>query len=172
MSQPAGDVSIVVMGVSGSGKTTIARLIAARWGYVFIEGDDLHTPADIAKMASGHPLDDTDRLPWLRLVGERMLEVESRHEHSSTACSALKRRYRDLLREYVPRAFFVLLDGPIEVVRARVTSRRSFMPASLLESQYETLEPLDWDEYGTRVDLSLDPEDVLARIEAALGDAN
>jgi gluconokinase len=157
------------MGVSGSGKTTIAKALAKRWSYVFIESDDLHSADAIEKMASGHPLDDEDRLPWLRRVGERIRDEEMLGRRSITACSALKRAYRDLLREYAPDAFFVWLDGPEEVVRARVETRRhSFMAPTLLESQYETLEPLEADESGIGVDLLWSTHDIARAISDAL----
>lgn len=157
------------MGVSGSGKTTIALALATQWRYVFIEADDLHSAKEIEKMASGHPLNDDDRLPWLRRVGER-IQIEEEQGHCPvTACSALKRAYRDILREYDPNAFFVLLDGSIDEVRERLKTRRhSFMPASLLESQYATLEPLEPDESGLTVDLSLGPERIVREISTAL----
>ncbi|HWD97244.1 MAG TPA: gluconokinase [Acidimicrobiales bacterium] len=162
-------IPIVVMGVSGSGKTHIGKDIARRWRYVFIEADDLHSARAIEKMASGHPLGDDDRLPWLRRVGERIREEVELGRPNVTACSALKRAYRDLLREYAPDAFFLLLDGPIEVVRPHVETRQhSFMPASLLESQYETLETLESDESGIAVDLSLKPKVIARTLAAAL----
>jgi gluconokinase len=157
------------MGVSGSGKTTVAKEIGSRWHYVFIEADDLHGASEIEKMASGHPLNDDDRLPWLRRVGERMRSEEELGHRTVTACSALKRAYRDVLREYEPDAFFVLLDGPIGEVRERMeTRRRSFMPVSLLESQYATLEPLQPDEAGMTVDPSSGPDSIVREIAAAL----
>jgi gluconokinase len=162
-------VSLVVAGVSGSGKTTVAREFARHWGYVYLEADALHGAAEIEKMATGHPLDDHDRLPWLRRVGEEMRTQEERGHHSAAACSALKRSYRDVLRGFVANVFVVMLDGPIEVVRMRVESRHhSFMPASLLESQYATLEELEPDEFGARVDLSLSPSDIVAEVALAL----
>jgi gluconokinase len=165
---PSTDVPIVVMGVSGSGKSRVAKACSKRWGYVYIEADDLHSAEAIAKMASGHPLDDSDRLPWLRRVGELIREEQSIGRRTVTACSALKRAYRDILREYAPDAFFVMLDRPFDVVRARVESRHhSFMPAALLESQYEALEPLEPDESGIRIDLS-STRDVVRAIGRAL----
>lgn len=170
MSEPgSSDVAVVVMGVSGSGKTTIARELAARWRDVFIEADDLHSAGEIDKMASGHPLDDDDRLPWLRRVGERIRVEEELGHVPVTACSALKRSYRDILREYDPHAFFVLLNGSIDVVRERLNTRHhSFMPVSLLESQYAALEPLQPDESGVTVDLAWDQVRIVREIAAAL----
>jgi gluconokinase len=163
------DVSVVVMGVSGSGKTTIAMELATWWRCVFIEADDLHSASDIETMASGHPLDDDDRLPWLRRVGERIQAERELGHCTATACSALKRVYRDVVREYDPDTFFVLLDGSIDVVRERMNTRNHlFMPASLLESQYATLEPLQPDESGITVDLSSGPERIVREIAAAL----
>jgi gluconokinase len=157
------------MGVSGSGKSHVAKEVAKEWRYVYIEADDLHSASAIEKMSSGHPLDDDDRLPWLRRVGERMREEKELGRASVTACSALKRAYRDVLREYAPDAFFVLLEGPIEAVRPHVETRRhSFMPASLLETQYEALEPLEPDESGITVDLSSKPKRIAREIATAL----
>ncbi len=166
----AGGASIIVAGVSGSGKTTVAREIARRWDYVYLEADELHDTAEIQKMATGHPLDDRDRLPWLRRVGERMREEEEQGHQTATACSALRRAYRDVLRHYVPEVFIVLLDGPLDVVRARVEARHhEFMPVSLLASQFAALEELEPDEVGLRVDLSLPLGDIVAEIATALG---
>jgi gluconokinase len=163
------DVSIVVMGVAGSGKTTIARDLATRLRDVFIEADDLHSASSIEKMTSGHPLSDDDRLPWLHRVGQRIHGEEEQGNRTVTACSALTRAYRDILREYDPDLFFVMLDGPIEYVRRRMKTRHdSFMPDSLLESQYATLEPLAPDESGITVDLSLGREHIVREIATAL----
>jgi gluconokinase len=157
------------MGVSGSGKTTVAKELAIRWHYVFIEADDLHGVKEVEKMASGHPLNDDDRLPWLRRVGERIRDEEETGHRTVAACSALKRAYRDVVRIYAPDAFFVLLKGPIGVVRERVEKRRdSLMPASLLESQYRTLEELEPDESGITVDLSSGRENIEREIAISL----
>lgn len=157
------------MGVAGSGKTTIARELAARRHDDFIEADDLHSAHEIDKMASGLPLTDDDRLPWLHRVGGRIQREEALGRCPVTACSALKRRYRDVLREYVPGAYFVLLAGSSDVVRERLTTRHhSFMPASLLESQYATLEPLQPDESGITLDLAWDRERIVRAIATAL----
>jgi gluconokinase len=157
------------MGVSGSGKTTIASELATRWHDVFIEADDLHSASNIETMASGHSLNDDDRLPWLRRVGQRIHVEEEMGNRTVTACSALKRAYRDILREYDPDLFFVLLSGPMEFVRQRMKTRHdSFMPDSLLESQYATLEPLTPDESGVTVDLSSGREHIVREIATAL----
>src|ERR1700739_4445743 len=122
------------MGVSGSGKTTVARRMAERWGDHYLESDDLHSVSDIEKMSKGIPLDDEDRLPWLHKIGELLRLDADLGVSTVTACSALKRSYRDILRSYVPTAFFVDLDGPIDLIRSRMMSRHhDFMPPSLLE---------------------------------------
>jgi gluconokinase len=157
------------MGVSGSGKTTVGRTMAEQWGDVFIESDELHTASDIHKMASGIALDDNDRWPWLRAVGEKLRDEAAAGRRTVTACSALKREYRDVLREYAATAFFVELDGPLDVVRERVLSRHhEFMPPSLLESQFATLEPLEADERGLRVDVTLRVEEIINLVQHAL----
>ncbi len=156
------------MGVSGSGKSRVAKACSKRWGYVYIEADDLHSAEAIAKMAAGQPLDDADRLPWLRRVGGLIRQEQSIGRRTVTACSALKRAYRDILREYAPDAFFVMLNPPFDVVEARVKSRHhSFMPAELLATQYETLEPLEADESGIRIDPS-STHDIVRAIGSAL----
>jgi gluconokinase len=128
---------IVVMGVSGSGKSSVGRLLAARRDLPFLEGDDLHPPANVAKMAAGTPLDDADRAPWLAAIaGWMALQGEG-----VVACSALRRRYRDRLRAGSPGARFVVLAPSEEVLAARLGHRRGhFMPGSLLASQLATLE--------------------------------
>jgi gluconokinase len=120
-------------------------------------------------MASAIPLNDDDRWPWLRAIGERLRDAESAGRRTVTACSALKRDYRDLLREYVPAAFFVELDGPVNLVSERVLTRHhQYMSASLLQSQYAALEPLESDELGLRVDASLSVDEIVGVVEGAL----
>jgi gluconokinase len=147
----------------------VARTMAARWGVVFIEADDLHPVKNVQKLSSGIPLDDHDRVPWLRAVGERIRSEASENRRTVTSCSALKRTYRDVLREYAQTAFFVELDAPVDVTRARVRSRRlSFMSPSLLESQYDTLEPLAPNERGVRVNATNTLDEIVDVVERAL----
>jgi gluconokinase len=161
--------SIVVMGVSGSGKSAIGRLLAEAINSEFSDGDRLHSADNIARMSVGHALCDTERLPWLHAVGQRLEGAVSRHQDSVVACSALKRIYRDILREHVPDIFFVFLDGPLEVVHERVIARNhEFMPPSLLSSQFASLEPLEGDERGIRIDIRLEPEEIVSQIETEL----
>lgn len=152
---------IVVMGVSGCGKSTIGHDLAARLGIEYKDGDELHPKENIDKMSSGIPLTDEDRAPWLTLVGEWL------HERADgvIACSALKRSYRDIIRAAAPNTFFVHLHGSYTVHLSRVTCREGhFMPSSLLDSQMETLEALDSDETGVIIDIAQPVEDI---VEAA-----
>lgn len=129
--------SLVLMGVSGAGKTVVGRDAAARAGVVFLDADDLHPAANVAKMASGQPLDDADRAPWLDAVGAALRD----HRPCVMACSALKRSYRARLRALAPGTLFALLDVPRPVLEQRLASREGhYMPASLLDSQLATLE--------------------------------
>ncbi|GLW65116.1 gluconokinase [Actinomadura rubrobrunea] len=158
---------LVVMGVAGSGKTTFGAALARRLRVPFADADDFHPPANIAKMSAGVPLDDADRLPWLRAIGAWL--AEHADGGGVVTCSALRRAYRDLLREQAPEATFVHLHGDREVVRRRVAERTDhFMPASLVDSQFDTLEPLGPDERGLVLDLDA-PVDALidAYLEAA-----
>jgi gluconokinase len=138
---------LVVMGVSGSGKTTIAKALADRLGWAFEEGDDLHPGSDIAKMRSGHPLDDRDRWPWLEKVAEWIDGWRQTGKSGVITCSALKRSYRDFLVRGRPDVRLLYLHGDVELIAARLTARKGhFMPASLLDSQLATLEEPDPDE--------------------------
>jgi gluconokinase len=153
------------MGVSGSGKTTVARGVAERRGWTYLEGDDFHPAANVAKMASGTPLDDEDRWPWLRTVADRIGAAEAAGEDLVVTCSALKRSYRDLLRDGHPSVRFCLLDVSPDELRQRLAARRGhYMPASLLDSQLATLEPLAPDEPGVMIPADADPEGVLQAI--------
>lgn len=169
MSQATEVRSIVVMGVSGSGKSVIGRLLAERINSVFSDGDRQHSADNIAKMSAGKALNDEERLPWLRAVGQQLVRAEEGHQNSVVACSALKRTYRDILRQHVPDIFFVFLDGPLDLVRERIVARNhEFMPPSLLTSQFASLEPLESDERGIRVDIQLKPEEIVNQIQAEL----
>ncbi|PXX58680.1 gluconokinase [Nocardia tenerifensis] len=155
---------VVVMGVSGSGKSTVGRALAAELGVEYAEGDEFHPEANIAKMAAGIPLDDADRAPWLDLVAAWMGE---RTDGGVVTCSALKRVYRDRLRAAAPDAFFLHLAAPRDELAHRMADRTGhFMPSSLLDSQLAALEPLAEDERGQTVDATRDPAD-LARETAA-----
>lgn len=149
---------VVVLGVSGSGKTTTARLLARRLGVPFADADDLHSPAAVAKMAAGKPLDDADRGPWLASVGRWLRDRMAEGTGGVIACSALRRRYRDGLRVDAPGVYFLLLTADREELLGRMTARGNhFMPVSLLDSQLATLEPLQPGEPGTVVHNSPGP---------------
>lgn len=160
---------VVVMGVSGNGKTTVGTWLARDLGRVFIEGDTFHPQANIDKMSAGIPLDDDDRRPWLAALAEEIRRLESRGEPSVVACSALRRRYRDWLREGYRDLFFLHLEGEYATILERMRHRRHFMPPSLLTSQFETLEPLEDDELGAVVDIAPPPDQVVTAALRALG---
>jgi gluconokinase len=142
-------VSLVVMGVSGSGKTTLADALGERLGWPVIEGDELHPAANVAKMRAGHPLTDEDRWPWLDAVAARIGEHEAAGRSCVVTCSALRRIYRDRLARGHPSVRFVQVTAEPSVLRERISRRTGhFMPASLLQSQLDTLEPLETDEPG------------------------
>jgi gluconokinase len=161
---------IIVMGVQGSGKSTIGRDLAASLDRRFIDGDDLHTPGAKAKMASGHPLTDDDRRPWLTRIAQVIAEALESGEAIIVACSALKRQYRDLMRQIVPSLMFVHLSGSQQLIAERLSHRNhEYMPQALLDSQFATLEPLEGDEAGAVVDLSHTPGEIVGRIKKEIG---
>jgi len=153
---------VVVMGVSGSGKTTIGELLARRLGCEFIEGDDFHPPGNIAKMAAGTPLTDEDRRPWLDDLNGKLMQKAS----AVVACSALKQSYRKTLAQGIPRCTFVFLNGSVDLIRYRLEKRsHRYMPASLLESQLAALEP---PQEAIEVDIGASIPDCVAAIESRL----
>jgi gluconokinase len=158
---------VVIMGVAGTGKTTIGPLLADRLGVPYAEGDDFHPEVNIAKMSAGVPLEDADRWPWLDAIGAWA------HDRARlggvVSCSALKRSYRDRLRTAAPSLVFVHLTGDRAVVEERMAHRQGhFMPTALLDSQFATLQPLLSDEPGVSVDVSGSPEEITERALAAL----
>lgn len=165
MTKPPLPRAVIVMGVSGAGKTTLGRALAGRLGYRFIEGDELHPPANVAKMAAGTPLDDADRWPWLRACAAE-LRAAANAGGGVLSCSALKRRYRDLLRTEVGEPLlFVLPVLPAEELRRRLGERRGhYMPPSLLDSQLAALEPPGSDEPAVTSDAMLPVEDQIAAL--------
>jgi gluconokinase len=149
-------VILVVMGVAGCGKSTVAGLLAGRLGWPLAEGDELHPAANVAKMTAGHPLNDEDRWPWLARIREWMDQREEAGESGIVTCSALKRRYRDVLRD--KEVVFVHLHGSREQLLARLTARQShYMPPSLLDSQLADLEPPGEDEHAIAIDIGPSP---------------
>ncbi|WP_045704752.1 gluconokinase [Streptomyces rubellomurinus] len=159
---PVAPLTVVVMGVSGVGKTTLARLLADRLDLPFAEADEFHPPANIAKMSAGIPLDDQDRAPWLRAIGAWLKARTEDGTGGVVTCSALKHGYRDILRAAAPEAFFLHLSGGHDLVEDRISHRTGhFMPASLLDSQYAALEPLGADERGAVLDVGPSPEELV-----------
>ena len=161
------DHPIVVMGVSGSGKSTVGAVLAGRLGVPFEDADDLHPSANIAKMSRGEPLDDDDRWPWLELIG---MWLVNHADGGVIACSALKRKYRDQMRGHLPEVEFLLLSGDRETIERRQAARPGhFMPASLLTSQFQTLEPLAPDERGVVLDVDESVDGIVAGYLALKG---
>ncbi|MGR5124873.1 gluconokinase [Vibrio harveyi] len=133
--------SVVVMGVCASGKTTIGEHLAKKLGRKFIDGDDLHPRANIQKMASGQPLNDDDRKPWLERIRDAAYSLESKNEHGIIVCSALKKIYRDQIREGNESVTFLFLDGSKELILERMRARQGhFMKENMVNSQFEALE--------------------------------
>lgn len=157
---------LVVMGVSGSGKSTVGAAVAQRLRIPFADADDFHPPANIAKMTAGHPLDDDDRYPWLEAIGEWLA---SHPDGAVMSCSALKRKYRDQLRRHAPRLAFLHLAGGHDVIARRQASRPGhFMPSTLLTSQFRTLEPLEPDEAGVTIDVDQSIDAIVDQYVAAV----
>jgi carbohydrate kinase (thermoresistant glucokinase family) len=156
---------VVVMGVSGSGKTTVAALLAARLGWRYREGDDLHPDANVAKMRGGTPLTDADRLPWLKRIAEEIDGWRARGEQGVLTCSALKRSYRDIIIGDRPEVALAYLKGSHELIARRMAARHEhFMPTALLESQFATLEEPRPDERPIVVDVGGSPVEIVERI--------
>lgn len=161
---------LVVMGVSGSGKSTIAERLAEELGHPFAEADEFHPPANIDKMAAGHELTDDDRWPWLYAMRDWLSAQTALGQPAIVTCSALRRVYRDVLREATGTVRFVHLEGDPDTVGERVNRRSGhFMPPELLPSQYRTLERLEDDEGGFAVSVEGSPEEITAIILDRLG---
>ncbi|MCC9144237.1 MULTISPECIES: gluconokinase [unclassified Arthrobacter] len=161
---------IVIMGVAGSGKTTIANLLSKRLGWIAAEADEFHPAVNIAKMTAGTPLDDDDRWPWLFAIRDWMGTQADNGRCTIVTCSALKRTYRDVLAQASGDVTFVHLDGSSEVLSERMKTRTGhFMPPSLLPSQLSTLEPLSPEEAGLRLDITNSPAEIVAAVMHHLG---
>ncbi len=158
-------VVLVFMGVAGSGKTTVAAILAGRLGWPFEEGDALHPQANIEKMAAGHPLTDEDRWPWLAKVADWIDEHLDAGESGLITCSALKRSYRDLINRRGSGVEFVYLAGSKETIAARLAARHGhFMPPSLLDSQFADLQEPRPDEPATRIDIGPAPAELAQEV--------
>lgn len=161
---------VVVMGVSGAGKTTVAQGISELTGLRFAEADEFHSAANVAQMRAGIPLDDAQRWPWLRSLAAWMADRHAEGVSTILACSALKRSYRDVLRQGPPNVEFLHLDGTAELIRDRLGRRVGhYMPASLLDSQRATLEHLEPDESGVVLEVTASPDDLVAAAITRLG---
>jgi len=162
-------VALVLTGTAGAGKTSVMLELGGRLGWPALEGDALHPPGNVAKMAAGEPLSDSDRAPWLEAIAGWIGERERQRESSIVACSALKRAYRDVLRRGHPSVWFVRLDAPAEVLADRIANRSGhFMPASLLPSQLAILEDFGPDEPATTVDARRTPGEIAEQLIEAL----
>lgn len=165
----ADDVSfpavILLMGVSGSGKSTIGAALAQKLGWPYADADEFHPPANVAKMRSGEPLTDDDRWPWLKAIAAHIDETRAEGRHAIVSCSALKRVYRDILIGARDDVRLVLLDGTKEEIFARMSARKDhFMPLALLDSQFATLERPGEDERAIAVSIDGTPEEIATAI--------
>jgi gluconokinase len=164
-----GGMQVIAMGVSGIGKSTVAQGLSTMLGWDYAEGDEFHSAANVAKLASGRPLTDEDRWPWLSAIGTWLDAQIETGRPSVVTCSALRRAYRDVLREGRPEVFFLHLVAGEDLVAGRVSHRTGhYMPPSLLHSQYHSLEPLEPDEPGVVVPVDGSADEVLHRVVAAL----
>ena len=162
---------LVVMGVAGCGKSTVAPALQNRLGWAIADGDDFHPAGNIAKMSSGTPLTDDDRWPWLDLIADWTAQQDGAHNSTIVTCSALRRVYRDRLRAAPGRTLFVHLAGSHDLLAARMAGRTDhFMPPSLLLSQLATLEPLDQDEDGFVIDIDRSVDEITDLVMAHLND--
>jgi len=160
---------VLLMGVSGCGKTTVGEILAAKLGAGFIEADRFHPPANVAKMHRGEPLDDEDRRPWLAALAAEIARAADAGESRVVACSALKRRYRETLLGRPPLGRLIYLKGGRDLIAARFAARRGhFMPARLLDSQFAALEEPGADEGAIIAEVAAGPEAIAAAIAAAL----
>jgi gluconokinase len=154
--------ALVVMGVSGSGKSTIAERLAARLGWIYVDGDRFHPKANVAKMSAGHPLSDEDRWPWLRAIADEIDRLAAAGQRAVVACSALKRAYRDILVHGRNDVRIVFLDGDEDLIGRRLVARKGhFMPPGLLASQLRTLEPPQANERAIAVSIDVAVEAVV-----------
>ena len=157
--------ALIVMGVSGSGKSTIGERLAARLGWIFEDADRFHPASNVAKMSAGHPLTDEDRWPWLKAIAAEIDRVCDAAGHVVIGCSALRRVYRDILVHGRTDTRLVYLDGTQAVIADRLSRRKGhFMPPGLLTSQFDTLEPPTADEHPLTVSIDASVEDVVADI--------
>ncbi|MBU3023765.1 gluconokinase [Aestuariibacter sp. A3R04] len=154
------------MGVSGSGKSTVGEQLAKALHAVFIDGDDLHPPGNVAKMSAGEPLTDDDRRPWLERVSEEVRSLMQRHQCSVIVCSALKKQYRDIIRAKNEHLYFLFLDGPKHTILQRMAQRKGhFMKPNMLDSQFATLERPTSDETDVfTVPVSQSPEAIVNHV--------
>lgn len=161
---------VIIMGVSGCGKSSIGTGLAAREGVPFLDGDDFHPKANVDKMSSGQPLTDDDRWPWLATFGKGLSAAAAIEGKVFGACSALKRSYREALQKAAEEPIlFLHLDGPKDVIEKRMAARSGhYMPTDLLDSQIATLEPLSEDEFAARIDLTRAPDTIMDECEQVI----
>ena len=165
--------SVIVMGVCACGKSTIGEHLATKLGRKFIDGDDLHPRANIQKMASGQPLNDDDRMPWLERIRDAAFSLESKNEHGIIVCSALKKKYRDQIREGNENVTFLFLDGSKDLIMERMRQRQGhFMKENMVNSQFETLERPDAEPQTIVVDIDCSIEEIVAKAAEQLIAAN
>jgi gluconokinase len=158
-------IIVVVMGVSGCGKSTVSTLLAARFGWQFQEGDALHPPENVEKMRGGTPLSDADRIPWLRRIAEKIDDWRQRGESGVLTCSALKRTYRQIIVGDRPEVALVYLRGLPDLIRRRLDTRHDhFMPPALLDSQFSILQEPSPDENPIVVDIAGQPDEIVGEI--------